>query len=215
MSNLHAVTGEHGGLVDSEANTSLQGEDMRMIHQEHGAVAVIGPSNGIEPGMNNLSLITCGGVATNSLGEEVLVIVTSAASYGRGKSIISKFQMEHFGCKVLDKPRILGGYQIVKTPDGNVFKLKFQAGLMYLPFRYPTDSEVENMRRVYLTSDAAQWDPNEYNDRTEDEEKFDCRMHDEGALDDEEFFESRDGFVLEENYNRDINHIAIDHPDLT
>ena len=140
MSNLHAVTIENGGLVDSGANTSLQGEDMRMLHQEHGAVAVISPSNGVEPGMDNLSLITCGGVATNSLGEEVLVVVTSAASYGKGKSIISKFQMEHFDCKVLDKPRFLGGRQIIKTPDGNIFKLKFQAGLMYLPFRYPTDT---------------------------------------------------------------------------
>ena len=130
MSNLHAVTNEHGGLVDSGANTSLQGEDMRMLHREHGAVAVIGPSNGIEPGMDNLSLIICGGVATNSLRDEVLVVVTSAASYGRGKSIISKFQMEHFGCNVLDKARFLGGRQVIKTPDGNIFKLKFQTGLV-------------------------------------------------------------------------------------
>ena len=92
MSNLHAVTSESGGLVDSGANTSLQGEDMRMLHQEHGSVAVIGPSNGVEAGMDNLSLITCGGVATNSFGEEVLVVVTSAAAFGKGKSIISKFK---------------------------------------------------------------------------------------------------------------------------
>jgi hypothetical protein len=73
------------------------------------SVAVIGPNNGVETGMDNRSLITCGGVATNSLGEEVLVVVTSAAAFGKGKSIISKFQMEHYGCKVLDRPRSLGG----------------------------------------------------------------------------------------------------------
>lgn len=65
MSNLHAVTSDNGGLIESGANTSLQGEDMRMLHQEHGSVAAIGPSNGVETGMDNLSLITCGGVATN------------------------------------------------------------------------------------------------------------------------------------------------------
>jgi hypothetical protein len=56
MSNLHAVTSETGGLVDSGANTSLQGEDMQILHQEHGSVAVIGPSNGVEASMDNLPL---------------------------------------------------------------------------------------------------------------------------------------------------------------
>ena len=125
MSNLNAITNENRGLVNSGANTSLQGEDMRMLHQEHGTVAVIGPSNGVESGIDNLSLVTCGGVATNSLGEEVIVVVTSAASYRKRKSIISKFQIEHFDCKVLDKSHYLGGCQIIKTPDGNIFKLKF------------------------------------------------------------------------------------------
>ena len=61
---------------------------MRMLHQEHGSASVVGPSNGVETGMDNLSIITCGGVATNSFGEEVLVVVTSAAISGKGKSII-------------------------------------------------------------------------------------------------------------------------------
>ena len=83
MSNLHAATCENGGLVDSGANTSLQGEDMRMLHQEHGPVAVIGPSNGVEIGMDNLILIDCGRVATNLFGEEMLVVVTLAAACGK------------------------------------------------------------------------------------------------------------------------------------
>lgn len=69
------------------------------------------------------------------------------------------------------------------------------------------------MRRVYLTSDAIQWNPNEYNDRTEDDEWFGSQEHEEGALDDEEFFESRDGFVIESNYQGEINSIIISHPD--
>ena len=142
MSNLHAVTNNNGGLVDGGANTSLQAEDTRMLHQEHGsvavAVAVVSPSNGVETGMDNLSIITCGGVATNSFGEEVLVVIISAAVFGKGKTIISKFQMEHYGCKVYDKPRCLGGRQVIQTSDGNIFKLKFQAGLVYI---YHSDTQ--------------------------------------------------------------------------
>ena len=128
----------------------------------------------------------------------MLVVVTSAAAYGKEKTIVSKFQMEHFGCKVYDKPRCLGVRQVIQTLDGNVFKLKFQAGLVYIPFRYPTDHEVKNLYRVYLTRDAVQWDPNLYNDHKEDNEWFECNTYGEGALNDEEFFASRDGFVIEQ-----------------
>ena len=120
--NVHAVMNKTGGLIDSGANTSLQGANMCMLHQEHGSVAVVGPSDhgGVKSGMDNLALATCGGVAQNSFGKEVLVVVTSAASYGKGKSIISKFQMEHYGCEVLDKARVIGGCQSIRTPDGAV-----------------------------------------------------------------------------------------------
>ena len=86
---------------------------------------------------------------------------------------------------------------------------------MYLPLRYPTDNEVENMCYAYLTSDARQWDPNKFNDSTGDEEQFDCKEQDEEALDDERFYESCNGFILEENYTGNVNRIVIKHPDLT
>ena len=102
VKNVNSLTPSFGGLVDSGANTSLQGVDMRILHQEQGSVAIVGPSDGVENGMNDLSLVTCGGVAKTSLGEEVLVVITSAAAYGKGKSIISKFQLEQYGCSVKD-----------------------------------------------------------------------------------------------------------------
>ena len=54
-----------------------------------------------------------------------------------------------------------------------------------------------------------------YNDRTEDDEWFECQTHEDEALDDEEFFESRDGFVIEQNYNGEIYNIVFNHPELT
>ena len=82
--------GEPGALIDGGTNTGLQGSDMRMIYQEQGTVSVIGPS-GSDINMEDLALVTCGGVAITSTNEKVLVIVTSAASYGKGKSILSRF----------------------------------------------------------------------------------------------------------------------------
>ena len=201
ISNMNAVTNQFGGLIDSGANTSLQGSDMRMMHQEHGSVAIVGPSDGVEHGMSDLSLVTCGGVATTSLGEEVLVVVTSAASFGKGKSIISKFQLEEYGCTVNDKARVLGGRQSIRTPEGDVFKLRLQSGLLYLPLRFPTDHELEHLRHVLLTSNGEQWNPDVFNDRVEDEEWFDCvEACSDGGLDDDEFFDSRDGVILESNF---------------
>jgi hypothetical protein len=78
FSNLEAVHENARSLVDNGANTSLQGSDMRMLYQEHGSLAVFGVSNEVEKDMENLPIVTCVGVATNSLGEEVLVVVTSA-----------------------------------------------------------------------------------------------------------------------------------------
>ena len=119
--------------------------------------------------MNDLSLVTCGGVAKTSLGEEVHVVITSAAAYGKGKSIISKFQLEQYGCSVNDKARILGGQQIIKTPEGDIFKLRLHSGLLYLPLRYPTVHDIESLRHVPLTSEGEQWNPDVYNDRVQDE----------------------------------------------
>jgi len=114
LSNAYGVGHDNGALIDSGANTSLQGADMGMLHQEHVSLAIVGPSDGVEYGMNDLCLVTCGRVATTSLGEEVLVIVISAAAYCKGKSISSKFQLEHNGCIVSDRARVLGGIQNFK-----------------------------------------------------------------------------------------------------
>lgn len=43
--NLNVADINVGELFDSGANTGLQGSDMRMLHQEHGSVAVVVPSN--------------------------------------------------------------------------------------------------------------------------------------------------------------------------
>ena len=202
VKNVHALTTSFGGLVDSGANTSLQGGDMRILHQEQGSVAIVGPSDGVENGMNDLSLVTCGGVAKTSLGEEVLVVITSAAAYGKGKSIISKFQLEQYGCTVNDRARVLGGHQIITTPEGDIFKLRLHSGLLYLPLRYPTVNDIETLRHVPLTSEGEQWNPDVYNDRDEDEKWYENKdSFEPDELNNHDYLDSRDGSVLETNFS--------------
>ena len=56
LSNLNVESNDPGALLDSGANTGLQGSDMRMLHQEHGSVSVIGPS-GQDDRMDDLPLL--------------------------------------------------------------------------------------------------------------------------------------------------------------
>ena len=84
---------------------------------------------------------------------------------------------------------------------------------MYLPtIEYPTDDDLNNLTRVYLTtsSDAEPWNPPDvFNDRMEDEEWFadSQSIIEDGDLDNDEFFDSRDGFVYESNYLVDVNKV--------
>lgn len=119
------------------------------------------------------------------------------------ESLFSCDLLEHYGCKVYDRPRALGGLQVIQSPDGHVFKLKFNSGLMYLPMRYPTEQEIENLPHVYLTSNAEQWNPDAFGDDVTDDQWFDAvDEYEDGALDDDDFFDSRDTFVIEPNFQR-------------
>jgi hypothetical protein len=51
-----------------------------------------------------------------------------------------------------NKARRFGGQQKIVTPDGYVFELRYINALIYLPLEYPSDSDVETLPRVYLTS---------------------------------------------------------------
>ena len=100
----------------------------------------------------------------------------------------------------------MGGRQVITTPDGYVFKLKFHFGMMYIPMRYPTDYEINDLPRVFLTSDAELWNPDLFNDREADEQSFDSLSDTAAdALDDNEFFDTRNGFVYDFHYSANVN----------
>jgi hypothetical protein len=78
---------------------------------------------------------------------------------GKGKTIHSSVQVEHFGNNVNDKSvKVKGGKQCITTLDGFAIPLQIRGGLAYLDMHPPDDKELETLPHVVLTSDA-EWNP--------------------------------------------------------
>ena len=80
------------------------------------------------------------------------------AIYGKGKSIHSSPQLEHYGVKVDDRSLKVGGGQRITTLEGYDIPLQFRIGLAYFETKKPTVNVLEEYPHVILTSDT-DWDP--------------------------------------------------------
>lgn len=79
----------------------------------------------------------------NTVGDRpIIVIMLQYANYGKGKTIHSKGQMEHFGITVNDKGRAQGGKQCIVTTEGYVVPINIRDGLPYIDMEYPSDEHV-------------------------------------------------------------------------
>ena len=151
---LHAAA-MRKALADRGANGTVIGSDMRIIFRVVGrSVDITGLA---DHKVNDTAIVCAGGVVRTQLGE-VIVILNQAAYLGKGKTIISCGQMEHYGIDVDDKSVRVGGKQRIKTPDGYVMPLELKNGLPFLDIRPYTDEEFDQLPHVVLTSDA-EWDP--------------------------------------------------------
>jgi hypothetical protein len=124
--------------------------------------------------MNNLGIVTAGGVVATQRGE-VLLVMHQYAHVPQGRTIHSSIQLESFGNKVDDRSvKLKQGSQTITTLDGYVIPLNFINGLPYMPIRPYTDSEREKLPHVILTSDV-EWDPSIADHTlTDDETWFDA-----------------------------------------
>ena len=143
-------------LVDRGANGCVGGADIRILTKSLRTVDIEGIDN---HQVNNIPIVTGAGIADTQLGP-VIVILHQVAYTGRGSSILSSGQMEHFGITVDDKSSTVGGRQCITTPDGFVLPLAIKNGLPYMHIRAPTDKELwhSNIPHVVLTADT-DWDP--------------------------------------------------------
>ena len=87
------------------------------------------------------------------------------------KGIFSANQVHVAGHLYDNKPRKLGGKQGLATTDGRQSFMFISDGLAYLPFRCPTDKEMESYPKVLLTL-AVEWKPSNIDDDGQWDESY-------------------------------------------
>ena len=141
-------------LVDRGANGGLAGDDVRVISKTNRRVDIRGIDNHQVTGID---IGTVGGVVDTQKGP-VVAIMHQYALLGKGSSIHSPCQMEHFKNQVDDKSKQVGGKQAIITLDGYAIPLHIKDGLVRMKIRPYTDSEFDTLPHVFLTGES-DWDP--------------------------------------------------------
>jgi hypothetical protein len=153
IATAHRTT-RRGALVDRGANGGIGGEDIRVISQTGRSVDVQGID---DHQIVDIPIITAGAVIKTQRGEAI-IIMHQYAFTGKGKTIHSAAQMEHFKQKVHDRSKVVGGLQMIETFDGYKIPINIKSGLPYITMRPYTDAEWDSLPHIILTSDV-DWDP--------------------------------------------------------
>ena len=103
------------------------------------------------------------GVAQSQFGRVLVCFNEGAGVPTQKTAVLSKVQMEAYGCTVDDTSILHGGNQVIITKCGHHFPLELHNGLCYLNITYPTEEDKHTLDTVILTSDD-EWDPSKYND---------------------------------------------------
>jgi hypothetical protein len=158
VSTLYMVSAHNrrqkGSLVDRGANGGMAGDDVRILTHT-GQYVDVGGIDGHT--VKDLELVTAAGLVDTNVGPRI-VILNQYAYLGKGKTIHSSGQLEHFKHEVWDKSKKVGGQQCIITPDGIVLPLAMRSGLPYLDMKVPTLQEIEDIPHIHLTADTP-WDP--------------------------------------------------------
>ena len=162
----HECTNMEKALVDRGANGGICGDDMIALEGSERYVDVSGLAGHRE---NQLRIVTGQALIKTHKGNAIAVF-HQMALLGKGKSILSCVQMEHYGAIVEDKSRRLGGKQRILM-DGYQIPLDFHNGLPYLPCRPPTPEEVQTLPHIIMTSDI-DWDPSIYDNTIDEMDQF-------------------------------------------
>ena len=154
-------------LVDRGANRGIAEDDVRIIDKLNRTVDVQGINN---HQINDIPIVTAGGVTRTQRGD-VILILHQYAYVGKGNSIHSSAQFEHYENKVDDRAIKVGGRQLIKTLDGYVIPLSIKKALSRMKLRPYTNSEWENLPHVIMTSEDT-WDPSILDYDNEDDDKW-------------------------------------------
>jgi hypothetical protein len=154
-------------LVDRGANGGIAGDDVRVMFKNDHTVNICGID---KHQIADIEIGTVGGVVETHKGP-VIAVMHQYALLGKGPSIHSPGQIEHFKNQVDDKSINVGGSQTITTFDGYVIPLTVKDGLVWLKMRPFTDEEYGSLPHVILT-DERSWDPSVLDNEVFDKEKW-------------------------------------------
>ncbi len=182
-------------LVDGGSNIHLAGSFFVPMEEPitPELVDISTSQNAVPDAMRNLPVLTHCAKATTKNGHTVLLVAPNMVGYYKGKSILSSHQMRHGGLVVDDVAKKHGGKQKIVTPESYSFGLTYKDALLYLSIAKPTNADIKNLTHVYLGS-PGRWDPSSEND----EEGTDDAEEDPSDLNDTAFYDSRDGYIRED-----------------
>jgi len=161
----------------------MVGDDVLITaYHDHDRAQVMGIAKNSR---EDLRIVTAAGFIESTEGP-VIGIFHQDAHYGKGKSIHSVPQMEHFEIHVDCTSRKKNGMQRVVTPDGWIIPLHIRNGLAYM--------DMHPLHKMSMTSSIMlfSWDPTVLDDKMDltvpnenlfvdiDEEYYDARSLDTG-----------------------------------
>jgi hypothetical protein len=141
-------------LVDRGVNGGIAGQDVRVIATTDRTVDIQGIDN---HQLTNVPVGTVAGVVQTNKGL-VVAIMHQYAIVGRGHSVHSPAHWEWYKNEICDKSIHIGGKQRIKTAEGYLIPLSIVNGLPRLKLRPPTDTELNSLPHVMVTSDL-DWNP--------------------------------------------------------
>ena len=115
-----------GALVDRGANGGIIGDDAHVVYvYQNQEVDVTGIDN---HEINSLKVVdACAKIVTQR--GDIIGIFRQYAYHGRGRTIHSCGQIEHYGNRVMDRSMKVGGSQNIRTVDGYVIPIDIINGL--------------------------------------------------------------------------------------
>jgi len=147
--------------VDGGNNRGVSGPGMRLL-------SYVSPERRVDLWgfqgrvVSNILIGRFGSIIRLNTDEEVLAIFSEYAHDPESQHAIhSTLQLTDQGMNVEDRSPRFGTPPSITTLEGDVIPLIFNDGLPTLRLRYPTDTELMNMRRVYLTGSDV-WNPSKY-----------------------------------------------------
>ena len=123
-------------LIDRGDNGVPAGADMRTDRK----INIVGID---DHELTGLDVVTAGALLDSQKGP-VIEIFHEYAHLGKGRSIHATGQTEWLNCKVDERSNLVGGAQRIETPDGYVFPLSIESGLVYMhSIQVPNDDDLQ------------------------------------------------------------------------